>query len=80
MSRYEWTSISESYRQNARRHEQRAQMHIADGRPDWARGSLAKAARNVDRANRLDEMMRLPPALERIANRLAQHIAADIYG
>jgi hypothetical protein len=47
----EYLTVAECLRRNAERHRQNALRYLADGKPDYAAGSLAKAKRNLQRAD-----------------------------
>ncbi len=47
---YEFRSVADGIADNGDRHVARALQHLADGKADYAAGSLAKALRNYVRA------------------------------
>jgi hypothetical protein len=76
---YEYISFEDHYRLNGDRHLSRAKMHIADGKIDYAIGSLKKAKKNYDVCYRLKAMEEaMPIELRREIDRMAQSIANEI--
>ncbi|ARQ95392.1 hypothetical protein [Bradyrhizobium phage BDU-MI-1] len=51
-----YRSLSDGVRDNARRHLRNAGRYLAAGNPDYALGSLRKAARNWQKAQEIDDI------------------------
>jgi hypothetical protein len=88
---WSYQSICASFEENALRHERRAAMWMEQGKPDYARGSLAKAERNREQARKLrgllsprqtdDPLAALVEArLATAADAVMRRIEADIFG
>jgi hypothetical protein len=54
MTRYRYLTISETIRENGDRHAANARRHMAEGRPEYAAGSMRKAERNWLRAKEFE--------------------------
>lgn len=52
---YEYVTLAESFRRNARRHEARANYYLIIGRIGWACGSARKALKNWRKAAYLEQ-------------------------
>ena len=57
---YPYVTVAESIHANGVRHMNRAMMHYAEGKPEYAKGSLRKARRNFERAALLRGMLIWP--------------------
>lgn len=66
--------MSEMLRQNGDRHAANAARHAANGRPDYAAGSMRKAERNYARAKAFDAPAFMIPAFEAFKRRVAAAI------
>lgn len=76
---YKYQSIEDSYKANGDRHVFRAKMHMADGKLDYAIGSLRKAKKNYDNYYRLKAFEEsIPLEVRQEINRIADQVANNI--
>lgn len=75
-----YISVSESIRQNGDRHKANAERYLAEGKPDYAAGSLRKAARNYYKADELDQMLQVPAFIKPAYDALLKAVEDEIFG
>ena len=81
-SRIKYQTLDHSLDANGMRHLRRAFVHWQCGFPDYARGSLRKAAKNFIRAHQMKSVFANVPTVEaltaKLENKLRETITGDI--
>jgi hypothetical protein len=60
-----YMSIGSAFRNNGDRHARKAEFWLAEGKPEYALGSMCKAVRNWKRADDFDEWMKVPAEFQK---------------
>lgn len=73
-----YVTLDETIEAEARRHEARAAYHAANGRPDYAAGSMRKAHRKRVQAEKFRASRDCGPLLNAVLDTLANKILGEI--
>jgi mono/diheme cytochrome c family protein len=73
-----YRSIEQCHRANGDRHAARAKYWLAQGKPDYAEGSMRKARRNWARADAWKTPDCFAPLMKQMLDRINQHIYAQV--
>jgi hypothetical protein len=74
-----YLSVGASFRSNGDRHERKAEYWRAEGKPEYAAGSMRKAERNWKRADDLAEAFKIPAELKAAYDATLLAISKNLY-